>query len=244
MDKVASTREHLILFARPPLPGQAKTRLAPILGDDGAAALYQAFLKDAAAMANAVRNTRPSVGLNAEWALEDSLPCELPLASWMPGPFLHQEQPKTHLGHRMATALGRRLASGARAVLVGTDFPDLPPEIPVAAFEALEQMDQLSSKEGISNAVIGPSNDGGYYLIGLSQPAEGLFVDIPWGTNRVFGRTLEKLKELSIPFHVLPYWDDVDTPDDLQALQLRIQQQPATIALQTRDTLGRIFSNK
>ncbi len=183
-EKPTSSRETLILFARPPLPGRAKTRLIPLLGEAGAAALYRAFLADAAAAARAVRKSRPTVGLAGEWAADSAPPHESPLASWLPGPFLHRAQTGSNLGARMAAALGRRLVSGdkapgGRAVLIGTDFPDLPPEIPLAAFEALERMERESSPNAPA-AVIGPASDGGYYLIGLNRPAPAAFSGIEW----------------------------------------------------------------
>ncbi len=244
-EQPTSSRETLILFARPPLPGRAKTRLIPLLGEAGAAALYRAFLADAAAAARAVRESRPTVGLAGEWAAEratDSAPPhESPLASWLPGPFLHRAQTGSNLGARMAAALGRRLVSGGKApgghaVLIGTDFPDLPPEIPLAAFEALERMERESSKD-TPCAVLGPSSDGGYYLIGLNRPAPAAFSGVEWGTDRVFETTLQKLKALSIPFHTLPEWHDVDDADDLAALRARLDGQPENVAPNTRAAL-------
>ncbi|MEK6712515.1 MAG: hypothetical protein AABZ64_18255, partial [Nitrospinota bacterium] len=95
-------RETLILFARPPRPGRVKTRLAPALGAEGAAGLYRAFLLDAARLAGEVRAARPSVGLAAEWALEEEEGLEgLPLGEWLPGPFLHRAQSGSGLGPRM-----------------------------------------------------------------------------------------------------------------------------------------------
>ena len=230
-------REHLILFARPPCSGKVKTRLIPVLGDHGAAALYQAFLKDTAAMAYSVRKARPTVGLTAEWAPRDIPLSHLDLASWMPGPFLHQEQHGTDLGHRMAAALGRRLVEGGRGVLLGTDFPDLSPKIPITAFEALEEMGRDSSNDRSLNAVIGPSSDGGYYLIGLSRPIPGAFIDIEWGTAHVLDQTLERLKTLSVSVQLLPEWHDVDTPADFRALQSRLLCPAEDVASQTRKAL-------
>ncbi len=237
-----SSRETLILFARPPLPGRAKTRLIPLLGEPGAADLYRAFLADAATLASAVRAARPTVGLTAEWAMDGEVPGDLP--TWLPGPFLHRAQTGSNLGARMAAALGRRLAhdnraSGGRAVLIGTDFPDLPPEIPLAAFEALERMERESSKNTPA-AVIGPSSDGGYYLMGLSRPVPEIFTDIEWGTEGVFEATLQKLNALAIPVHILPEWHDVDEPQDLAALRARLATQSDDAAAHTREVMDKL----
>ncbi len=117
-EQTTSSRETLILFARPPLPGRAKTRLIPLLGEKGAAALYRAFLADAAAMAASVRTARPTVGIAVEWAMEPDEPGEFAPDSLLPGPFLHLKQTGSNLGARMAAALGRCLASRGRAVLI------------------------------------------------------------------------------------------------------------------------------
>ncbi len=241
------SRETLILFARPPLPGRAKTRLIPLFGESGAADLYRAFLAAAAALAASVRAARPTVGLTAEWAMDGEAPEDLP--TWLPGPFPHRAQTGSYLGARMAAALGRRLAhdnraSGGRAVLIGTDFPDLPPEIPIKAFEALERMARDSafrdSSPNTPAAVLGPSSDGGYYLIGLSRPVPEIFTGIEWGSNRVFETTLQKLNALAFQIHVLPEWHDVDEPDDLAALRARLEGQPGSAAAHTRGVMDRL----
>jgi rSAM/selenodomain-associated transferase 1 len=229
-----SSREALILFARPPLPGRAKTRLIPLLGESGAADLYRAFLADAAALARAVRKARPTVGLTAEWAMDGESPEEFSPVAWLPGPFLHRAQTGADLGSRMAAALGRRLAWGGHAVLIGTDFPDLPPEIPLAAFEALERM----ARDSPSNAIIGPASDGGYYLMGLSRPVPEIFTSVEWGTDRVFEATLQKLKTLNIPVHILSEWHDVDGPEDFAELRGRLDGQGEGVAGNTRAALG------
>ncbi len=234
------TREILILFARPPLPGRAKTRLIPALGAEGAARLYRAFLADAAEAAAAVRAARPTVALAAEWALDGGERLEaLPLAEWLPGPFLHRRQTGSDLGARMAAALGRSLAGGGRAVLVGTDFPDLPPAIPLEAFEALarKSLQEPGLPSPPRRAAVGPAADGGYYLIGLNQPALEIFEDIPWGSNRVFGSTLSKLQALSFDFKILREWDDVDDPAGLAGLRARLARAPAATAPHTRAAL-------
>lgn len=236
-----SSRETLILFARPPLPGHAKTRLIPLLGEKGAAELYRAFLADAAAVAASVQAARPSVGIVVEWAMAPEEAGEFSPYGLLPGPFLHREQTGPDLGSRMAAALGRRLISGiktpsGRAVLIGTDFPDLPPEIPIQAFEALERMARDSSQDTPS-AVIGPSSDGGYYLIGLNRPVPEIFSGVEWGTDRVFETTLQKLNALAMPFHTLPEWHDVDTPEDLAALRARLEGRAEDVATNTHRNL-------
>lgn len=210
--------ESLILFAKPPRAGRVKTRLAENLGHEGAARLYACFLRDAAETARALREARPGVGLVCEWALErgETLD-EFPLADWLPGAFLHRAQTGADLGARMAAALGRCLAFGRRAVLIGTDFPDLPHEILIDAFEKLEH-------ENDPALTLGPAADGGYYLIGMNRFVPEIFTGIPWSTSEVLSYTLERADALGIGTSLLPEWRDVDEADDLEALKDRLSQ--------------------
>lgn len=210
--------ESLILFAKPPLPGRVKTRLAQSLGDEGAARLYACFLRDAAETARALREMRPDVSLVCEWALErgESLE-ELPLTDWLPGAFLHRAQTGADLGGRMAAALGRCLAFGRRAALIGTDFPDLPHEVLHDAFENLESRDK-------PRVTLGPAADGGYYLIGMNRFSPEIFTGIPWSTSGVLSRTLERADALGAGTSLLPEWRDVDDADDLEALKGRLSR--------------------
>lgn len=227
-------RESLILFARPPRPGQVKTRLSPLLGPEGAAGLYEAFLLDAARLAREFRAARPGLGLVAEWALgEGEDASALPLSAWLPGPFRHRAQAGADLGARMASALERALMESAAAVLIGTDFPDLPARILADAFDALAAP---SSKP--VRAAIGPAGDGGYYLIGLSAPRREIFEGIAWGTEGVFDATVHKLLALEAEVSVLDRWEDVDSPAALEALRLRLAARPAEVARHTREWLG------
>lgn len=224
--------ESLILFARPPLPGRAKTRLAPALGREGAARLYSRFLGDAAETARALRAGRPGVGLVCEWALErDESLDDFPLAGWLPGPFLHRAQTGEDLGARMAAALGRRLAAGGgRAVLIGTDFPDLPPEILERALQSLDSEDE-------PKLALGPAADGGYYLIGMNRFFPEIFDDVPWSAEETFSRTMERARALRLDAALLPEWRDADTAEDLKDLKNRLSNTP--LAPRARDFLSR-----
>lgn len=222
--------ETLILFARPPAPGRTKTRLIPILGEGGAARLYEAFLADAAALAQKVRESRPTLGLAAEWAHDGAAFEFLTTGRWLTGPFLHHPQTGSDLGQRMAAALGRRLAHSSRAVLIGTDFPDLPPRIIIEALETLEQTNTSPA------AALGPARDGGYYLIGLNHLKPGVFSGIEWGGPGVFEAQKKNLETLGYRVHALPEWGDVDEPGDLESLQERLAGNP-TAAPATRAAL-------
>ena len=222
--------ESLILFAKPPLAGRVKTRLGISLGREEAARLYACFLQDAAETARALSLARPGVALVCEWALEqDESLDEFPLADWLPGAYLHRAQTGADLGARMAAALGRCLVSGRRAVLIGTDFPDLPDDVLFGAFEKLE------SRDG-PEITLGPAADGGYYLIGMKRFVPEIFIDIPWSTNEVLSRTMERAGALGIGTSLLPEWRDVDDEDDLEALKSRLSRK-ASYARHTREYL-------
>lgn len=238
MNSILPRTESLILFARPPIPGRVKTRLIPALGTEGAMSLYRAFLADAAEMAAAIRKAWPSAGLTAEWAMPDDSHAPYPLPSWLPGPFLHRAQSGHDLGARMAAALGRRIAHGGPAVLVGTDFPGLPPEIVLEAFDALARLEANSSGPRPARcAVLGPARDGGYYLIGLNRLESGIFSGLEWGGGRVFEAQSRILAEKGYRIHTLPEWRDVDTPGDLKALRARLAESPPETAPNTRAAL-------
>ena len=222
--------ESLILFAKPPIAGRVKTRLAQNLGREGAARLYACFLRDAAGTAHALMEARPGVGLVCEWVLEhgESLD-EFPLTDWLPGAFLHRTQTGADLGARMAAALGRCLAFGRRAVLIGTDFPDLPHEVLGDAFEKLERGDE-------PKITLGPAADGGYYLIGMNRFLPEIFTGIPWSTGEVLSRTMERADALGVGTALLPEWRDVDEADDLEALKGRLSREDSR-ARHTREYL-------
>ncbi len=222
--------ESLILFAKPPLPGRVKTRLARSLGQEGAARLYACFLRDAAETARAIGEARPGVSLVCEWALERGESLEdFPLTDWLPGAFLHRAQTGADIGARMSAALGRCLAAGERAVLIGTDFPDLPHEVLFDAFENLTSKDE-------PRITLGPAADGGYYLIGMSGFFPEMFTGIPWSTSEVLSRTMERAGALGIGISLLPEWRDVDEADDLEDLKRRLSRDDSR-ARHTRECL-------
>jgi rSAM/selenodomain-associated transferase 1 len=196
----------LCVFAKPPEPGKVKTRLFPALKPSDAAWLYLAFLND----------------ITQE--LLDG-PFRLCFA-WAAAP---DEQLPTHggvecvalvgegLGERLYNAFATGLAEAPAMVIVGSDQPELEKGRVVEAFERLEQG---------SEVVLGPSGDGGYYLIGLRREAldPGLFEDIPWSTGSVLAETLERCARAGRTPALLPVGYDIDEPADLDALALRLKQ--------------------
>ena len=115
-------------------------------------------------------------------------------------------------------------------MLIGTDFPDLPHEVLLEAFEKLE-------REDAPRITLGPAADGGYYLIGMNRFVPEIFSGIPWSTSEVLSRTVERADALGAGTSLLPEWRDVDEADDLEALKRRLSRNKSR-ARQTREYLS------
>lgn len=186
-------------MAKAPVAGLAKTRLIPALGAEGAAALAARMLAHAVREALAAR-----IGPVAMCGAPDvSHPAFTTLAK-DPHLSLHP-QGEGDLGARMLRALERALASHARAVLIGTDAPELDAAVLRAAADALSTHD----------AVFAPAHDGGYALIGLRRAEPRLFDAMPWSTAQVMAITRDRLREGGLRWHELPPLHDIDEPADL-----------------------------
>ncbi|PIE63264.1 MAG: hypothetical protein CSA25_01070 [Desulfobacter postgatei] len=202
----------VIVFIKSPEKGRVKTRLAKDVGENAAVALYQCFVMDVLDM---VRST--------SWALRVYYHPETRsrhIRSWLGDKLDFFPQTGTTLGDKMKNALAQTFDAGyERAVLIGSDLPDLPSGIIEIAFNGLKRKD----------AVLGPSPDGGYYLIGFTARgfSPGIFNEIPWGTNRVLDLTLNNFADHRILPLCLPVWRDIDTKEDLQTLGLDPASGPA-----------------
>lgn len=198
MEKTFS-RDRLIIFGRYPVPGNTKTRLIPILGPVGAANLQRHL-------------TEKTLHTAASFAAENNVTVECcfeggtfqKICRWLgPLPILTFQR-GGDLGQRMHDALFDALNDGnKRAVLLGTDIPGLTVGILKDAFDALREND----------VVLGPSTDGGYWLIGMKRPID-LFRNIEWGSSRVLEQTLAQAKRLGLRYAVLKSLSDVDTLED------------------------------
>jgi rSAM/selenodomain-associated transferase 1 len=192
----------LLLFTKPAREGRVKTRLIGDLTPAQAAALHAAFLDD---LLDRLRTGRFTVHL--AWALDpDDADGAVP-----DGPFPGVRQRGADLGERLYTALSEAAEDGAAVAALGSDHPTLPVAMVHRAFELLEED---------ADVVLGPAEDGGYYLIALraGAVARRLFQDIAWSTDRVLPATLERIAELGLRLELLPMASDVDTPEDLRRL--------------------------
>jgi rSAM/selenodomain-associated transferase 1 len=189
------------LFAKWPIPGRVKTRLAPSNAAWGARAA-QAFLLDALQRFAAVEAQRVLAFAPAEH--------EADFAALVADRFLLTPQGDGDLGQRLAAFFAQQFDIGARAVVViGTDSPTLPVEYVEHAFAELANTD----------VVLGPATDGGYYLIGCKPDHPPLFDNIAWSSGRVLADTIAALAESRWRLALLPPWYDVDTPEDWELLR-------------------------
>ena len=184
-----------------PRPGEVKTRLASAIGPDAAAELYRALAE------RVLEATTPVAGDYERLVFFDP-PESLPqMRDWLPGVRL-LAQSGHDLGARMADAFARAFARGAsRVAIVGTDAPGVSRATVTEALTALDTAD----------VVIGPADDGGYYLIALREPRPNLLAGIEWSTPGVRGQTLARAAAAGLSVRELKQRRDVDTLEDLRA---------------------------
>jgi rSAM/selenodomain-associated transferase 1 len=194
-------------MAKASQPGLTKTRLCPPLTFEEAASFNTAFLKDIA---------RNLMAAAAEASIAGAMAFGPPKSEaffreHLPGDIALYEVWDADFGICLREAMSRQFAAGHRAACVlNSDSPTLP--IPL-----LTEMAGMLSRPG-DRAVIGPSSDGGYYLLACKALHPRLFQDIAWSTETVFTRTMERAAEIGLPIHVLPEWYDVDDAASLRVL--------------------------
>jgi rSAM/selenodomain-associated transferase 1 len=191
---------HLLVFARVPLLGRVKSRLAAGVGEAAALAIYHELLA-------ITRTAITEAHVPATVWLADTAGEDLTTAETREWPDLTTRvQPTGELGSRMLAAFEAAFAAGARRVaIIGTDCPGLRASHLVQAFALLETHD----------VVVGPATDGGYYLLGLRATQPQLFQDKAWSTDSVLADTLADARRLGLHVAQLPELRDVDTADDL-----------------------------
>lgn len=191
----------LMIFAKAPVAGAAKTRLAPALGEQGAADLH-------ARLTERILHTAVTANL-APVELWCSPDCSHPFFRTVTGTVGRRVQQGQDLGDRMANAFDAALGGHPYAVLIGTDCPAMTTDYLVRAFALLD---------GGADAVLGPAEDGGYVLLGLRRMDKRLFEDMAWGTDMVLDQTRERLATLGWRWQELETLWDVDRPEDLERL--------------------------
>ncbi len=187
----------ICVFAKPPRPGEAKTRLIPTLGAEGAANLAHAFFKDIWASLQTLADAELILVVTESDPAFEAIGAEV----WL--------QSDGDLGDRMERALRRALEGADSAVVIGSDLPGLPLRVLEQAREALRS----------GAAVLGPSEDGGFYLIGLTRCPDGLLADLPWSQSDTCEQTAARLRSHGMRVQMLERWFDIDVPEDLEHLE-------------------------
>lgn len=198
----------ILLFVKAPIKGRVKSRLAAVLGQDAALELYRSFVLDILA-------TIEMTGIPCRVCYHPPDSGDI-AKGWLGDHLQYLPQEGKDLGERMEQSFRRAFSEDAsRAILIGSDIPDLPPEI---LREAMNRLDR-------TGAVIGPAKDGGYYLIGFRKEAffPGIFRGQEWSADRVLLKTLKIFEQEQREVFSLPSWQDVDTIDDLKDLIKRGQ---------------------
>jgi rSAM/selenodomain-associated transferase 1 len=194
-----------ILFVKEPRPGSVKTRLTPPLSPQQAATLYAAFVADTAATVGRSAAALKVVAFTPT-AARDSISRLLE----KPDDFQFWPQEEGDLGERLNAALRKSFEIGCgRAVIVGSDSPSLPP---ASIDDGLKRLVE-------SDVVIGPSTDGGFYLVGR-RGGDDMFEGVEWSTGRVLEQTLKRLGRRSLS--LLPPWYDVDTAAEAAFLKIHL----------------------
>jgi uncharacterized protein len=201
------SRSALIVFCREPIAHQVKTRLIGAITPAAAAALSDAFIRDALAKAVSIRPSRIVIAVSAPDGAHSKYFQRL--ARRFDAELI--DQGSGSLGKRMARALEPFSSSGA--LLIGTDTPSLPIELLAASLEALRQY----------RVVIAPSLDGGYYAVGVRGRMPLIFTAMRWGTRSVFDSTIKRLKLAGIPYALGPAWYDVDRWEDVLLLTAHLR---------------------
>jgi rSAM/selenodomain-associated transferase 1 len=196
----------ILLFIKAPVRGRVKSRLAAAIGEETTLELYKNFILD---IVDTVKKTGYPFRI-----------CYYPpeagseVSSWLAGHYRLMPQQGNDLGERMENAFIRCFSEGfERAILIGSDLPDLAPAVLREAMASLAEHD----------VVIGPASDGGYYLIGFHKhtPMPRMFHGMPWSTGTLFQETMAILKNSALSIAQAPKWNDVDTVEDLRTLCTR-----------------------
>lgn len=195
-----STEKCVILFVKCPKPGQVKTRLNPEITEEQSAKLYTEFIRD-------TLDTLDNLNLPVEIFID-----QISGDGCKELDFVQREfhlQFGNNLGERMKNAFIEVFSAGyTQAIIIGSDLPDLPDCVIIEAGQALQ----------VKDAVIGPSKDGGYYLLGFKQNTllHSVFYDIPWSTGSVYRDTIRELESRAYNTYELTTLNDVDDIEDLR----------------------------
>ncbi len=200
----------IVVFAKPPEPGQVKTRLTDRISPEGAADLYRAFLEDTARMLGDIemQSRRPACVLAHAGPADHS-----GFEPFRDEGFARVEQGGGDLGDRLARVVSRLFDEGIeRIALLGSDAPTLQPRHLRDGFERLETCD----------VAIGPAFDGGYYCLQMDVSRTGIFEGIDWSTSRVTEQTLQHCRRAGWEVELGEFWYDIDHFADIERLRYHV----------------------
>jgi len=201
-------KEALVVMAKAPREGKVKTRLLGALSPEEVRRLYVAFLSDTFALMEDVKEEREDLTLALCYTPEGE---EEAFEEVEREGSLMIPQRGENLGERLINCFADLFALGFESVaVIGADSPTLPGDYVFDAFECFETDDDV---------VIGPAEDGGYYLVGMRKLHERIFEDIPWGGAGVMEATMDRAREAELNLVLLPEWYDVDAPEDFERLK-------------------------
>lgn len=189
------TKQALLIFAKNPEAGKVKTRLAATIGNEAALSVYHQLLLHTVLITEGLPVDK--IVFYSNYIKQGDM--------WSDALYYKEVQYGNDLGERMQNAFALTFSNGYESiVIIGTDCPDLSTEIITNAFGYLQLYD----------AIIGPAEDGGYYLLGMKAPHQ-LFDDIAWSTDSVFHLTISKCAALGLKYFLLPVLNDIDEEKDL-----------------------------
>lgn len=207
LDKKPASEQLLIVFAKAPVKAQCKTRLIPLLGENGASEFYKDLLQHCLHTVSQLDST--------DIALYVTPHTQHPLLQQLAANYCTTLKPQqgNDLGERMQHATQQALQTYHRVVLIGSDCPDITQDYLEQAFAALQH----------SDLVIGPATDGGYVLIGGQRISPTIFANTHWGSDQVLEQCLCNIRDAGYSHQCLPTLQDIDTPEDFLQNQLQLQ---------------------
>jgi rSAM/selenodomain-associated transferase 1 len=218
------SRPYVVIMAKEPRVGSTKTRLSPPLSPVDASRLYEAMLQDTISLISEFSGLDLAIAVTPPESIQY-------FQGITPDDTLYLPVACRDIGDCLSQSLGSLLEMGSpKAMALNSDGPSLPGEYISQALQLLDHFD----------VVLGPSEDGGYYLIGIKKTYPELFSDIEWSTSFVFDQTMIKTEELGLTVGLLPPWYDVDTAADIDRLRTELVTLPPGSLQHTRIVLDQI----
>ena len=223
--QLKSMNNNILLFVKYPKNGRVKTRLAKSIGDTAAVSMYKSFVEDILSSLKGI-NAHIWICYHPENTRDD-------MAVWLGSRYDYVLQKGENLGKRIQHCFNISINNGFdKTIVLASDIPEISEKIINKAFEMLENND----------TVIGPTYDGGYYLIGFNKKyyTSKIFDEISWGNSSVFEETLEKIVAYKLRYSVLDKIDDMDTIDDIRKFSIRTGKAPLS-GLKTKRCIKELF---